>query len=159
MLWLCFYVFKTLPFLYWEKENRSTDIIHHLPSSTDKIFSPASMFCFCNRGIHSCQYQSAPASALQRDFYKPLMQRQFHFFESFINALAAVPVGKVPVGSYFGKSFRQYVLFKTADKFTACKRHLFLFTIIGIIFIIKSYRIVLIIDTDYLLTPPRRLLR
>jgi len=49
--------------------------IHHLLSSRPacrtgrgKIFSPIPMRCFCNNGIHSCQYQSAPACELAKGF-------------------------------------------------------------------------------------------
>jgi len=60
-----------------------------------------------------------------------------------------IPVCQVPVGSYFSKPFRAYVLLKPRDKFTGCKSHLLLFSLIGIIFIIKSNGAFSIIDTEY----------
>lgn len=85
----------------------------------------------------------------QRYFYQAFMQRQFHFFEHFINTLMAISVAQISVCSYLGKPNRQYMLFKTADKFCAAECHLLLFITVSIILILKSYCILLIIYTAY----------
>src|SRR2546428_12869317 len=86
---------------------------------------------------------------LHRYFYQAFMQRQFHFFEYFIDAPVAISVTEVPIGSYFGKPSRKNMLFKTTDKFLGAKRHLLLCVMVSIIFILKCYRIIEIIYTIY----------
>ena len=61
----------------------------------------------------------------------------------------SVSVSEVSVGSYFGKTLRQNMLSKAADKFCAAKCHLFFYTSISVIFIIKTNRILLLINTAY----------
>src|SRR5665213_158796 len=60
---------------YHTKISPAICFIHHPPvggqvllSSRGKIFSPIPMFCFCNKGIRSCQCQSAPACGLAKGF-------------------------------------------------------------------------------------------
>lgn len=68
-----------------------------------------------------------------RYLHKVFMQRQFHFFEYFINAPLPVSVSEITIGPYFGKPLRQYVLLKAADKFsmgTAGKRPAFFYATI-----------------------------
>ena len=76
------------------------------------------------------------------------MQRKFHFFEYFVDALVSVSVCQVSVGSYFGKPLRQYMLLKTADKFSAAQCHLFFLIAITIIGISKAYRTIFINTAD-----------
>ena len=86
--------------------NDSIDTIHHLPASVDKIFSAALMCVFATRAFIHINTKLFDHADLQRDFYQPFMQGQFHFFEHFIDALMAVPVCQIAVGSYFSKPFR-----------------------------------------------------
>src|SRR3954452_9796360 len=88
-----------------------------------------------------------PHAQLKRYFYQAFMQRQFHFLKYIINACMPPPVGQVTIGSYFGKSGGQYVLFKAAYKLCGSKCHLLLFMLISIILIIKSYGLLFIIYT------------
>src|SRR5688572_25987935 len=56
-------------------------------------------------------------SHLYRDHYTFFMQGQLHIFKYVVNALLPVPVGKVTVGSYLGKTPGKNMLLKAADEF------------------------------------------